>query len=80
MMTPVFGPDASVLLTFDWNLNGDLGAVLLVLLLAVLLWDLVTVWHCVGLAVLLRHIVVLGNIFVVAFLFWDALTLLSIVI
>jgi len=43
MMTPVFGPDASVLLTFDWNLNGDLGAVLLVLLLAVLLWDLVTV-------------------------------------
>jgi hypothetical protein len=80
MMIPVFRPDTSVLLTLDWNLNGDLGAVLLVLFLAVLLRDLVTVGHCVGLAVLFRNIVVLGNIFVVAFLFWDALALLSIVV
>ena len=66
MMRPVLRPDARVLLTLHWDLDGDLRAVLLVLLGAVLFWNLLAVRHSVGLAVLLGNIVALGDGLVVA--------------
>ena len=80
MMRPVLRPDARVLLTLHWDLDGDLRAVLLVLLGAVLFWNLLAVRHSVGLAVLLGNIVALGDGLVVALLLGDALTLLPIVV
>ena len=80
MMASVFWPHTCVLLTLDWHLNGDLCAVLLVLLCAHLFWDILAMGHCVWCAVLLRNVVVFGDVDVVAFLLWDFLALLAIVV
>jgi len=47
MMMPIFWPDTSGLLLFDWNLDFDIVTFLLVLLGAILFWHLVAFWHLV---------------------------------
>jgi len=80
MVTSIFWPHTSVLLTFDWDLDWDLCAVLFVLLGAHLFRNILTMRHCVWCAVLLGHVVVFGDVDVVALLLWDFLALLAVVV